>query len=344
MAKILVTGGAGYIGSHTIVELLRQNFEIVSIDNHSNSYRSIINNIKKLSGKEFDHYALDLIQKDSLNKIFSDHSDIEGVIHFAASIEVEESVKKPIDYYQNNLSSLLHVLAYVRDYEVPHFIFSSSCTVYGDKATMPVTEETPMGKPASPYGATKQMGEQIISDSIASGALDHAVILRYFNPAGAHPSALIGECPKHPVTHLVPVITQVASGERPFVAIYGDDYPTRDGSCIRDYIHVCDLARAHVQALKYSSASMKESWKAFNLGSGRGVSVKEAIQAFEEATGEIIPTQIADRRPGDLPAIYADTSLAESILQWVPEYDLNDIMGTSWEFEKLKHQLLGKAV
>src|SRR6056297_991879 len=340
MAKILVTGGAGYIGSHTIVELLRQNYEIVSIDNHSNSHPSILDNIKKISGKDFSHYHLDLSQQSTLQTVLSDHPDIEGIIHFAASIEVEESVKSPLAYYRNNLTSLLHVLEGARDHDIAHLIFSSSCTVYGDKATMPVTEETPIGKPASPYGATKQMGEQIISDSVRSGALDHAVILRYFNPAGAHPSALIGECPKHPVSHLVPVITQVASGERPYVAIYGDDYPTRDGSCIRDYIHVCDLARAHVQALEYSMGFMEKGWKAFNLGSGKGVSVKEAIHAFEEATGKTISSQISGRRPGDLPAIYADTSRAKSILKWTPQYDLFDIMSTAWKFEQRKSQIL----
>jgi len=336
MAKILVTGGAGYIGSHTIVELLRLNYEIVSIDNYSNSYPASIDNIKKISGKQFHHYSLDLLDMEGLDSLLRQHEDITGVIHFAASIEVEESVKSPLAYYHNNLLSLLHVLQGVRDHGISHFIFSSSCTVYGDGATMPVTENTPIGNPASPYGATKQMGEQIITDSLRSGALDHAVILRYFNPAGAHPSALIGECPKHPVTHLVPVITEVASGERPFVAIYGDDYPTRDGSCIRDYIHVCDLARAHVQALEYSMDSMEKGCKAFNLGSGKGVSVKEAIHAFEHATGKTVPLKIADRRPGDLPAIYADTSLAKSVLEWTPQYDLLDIMATAWKFEQKK--------
>ncbi len=334
MAKILVTGGAGYIGSHTIVELLQLNYEIVSVDNHSNSYPASIDNIKKISGKDFSHHVLDLTNKEDLYSLFDNHRDIEGVIHFAASIEVEASVKQPLHYYRNNLNTLLNVMDQVCQRGISHFVFSSSCTVYGDQAKMPVNEKSPIGKPASPYGATKQMGEQMIADLIQANSMDRAVILRYFNPAGAHDSGLIGECPRHPVSHLVPVIAQVASGDRPYLSIFGDDYSTRDGSCIRDYIHVSDLAQAHVQALEYSMQSMKSGCEYFNLGSGIGVSVKEAVHAFEEATGIQIPVRISARRPGDLPAIYADTSLAEKVLGWKPKHDLYDIMGSAWQFEK----------
>jgi UDP-glucose 4-epimerase len=340
MAKILVTGGAGYIGSHTIVELLRLNYEIVSIDNYSNSYPASIDNIKKISGKDFNHYQLDLLDTSGLDTLLRQHDDIAGVIHFAASIEVEDSVKHPLHYYRNNLTALLNVMEQIRDRNISHFVFSSSCTVYGEQAKMPVNEESPIGKPASPYGATKQMGEQMIADLIRAGSMERAVILRYFNPAGAHDSGLIGECPRHPVSHLVPVIAQVASGDRPFLSIFGDDYPTRDGSCIRDYIHVSDLARAHVQALEYSMQSMQAGCEYFNLGSGEGVSVKEAVRAFEKATGIEIPVRISARRPGDMAAIYADTSRAEKVLKWERHYDLNDIMGSAWQFEQQKKDFL----
>lgn len=334
MAKILVTGGAGYIGSHTIVELLRLKYDIISVDNFSNSFPSTIANIKKISGKDFPHYKLDLLDKKGLSYIFDNHRDIEGVIHFAASIAVEESVQQPLAYYQNNLVSLLNILAEVVEYRVPNFVFSSSCTVYGKRAKMPVNESSPLGSPASPYGATKQMSERIIDDLVKSGELDRAVILRYFNPAGAHESGLIGENPRHPVTHLLPVIGEVAKGDRDYLAVFGADYPTRDGTCIRDYIHVSDLADAHVDSLAHSMQGGFSSTEYFNLGSGNGVSVKEMVAAFEKETGISIPIQMADRRQGDLPAIYADTAKAQEVLRWKPRRTLNDIMHSAWEFEK----------
>jgi UDP-glucose 4-epimerase len=277
---------------------------------------------------------IQLLDKKGLSCIFDNHKDIEGVIHFAANIAVEESVQQPLAYYQNNLVSLLNILAEVVEYRVPNFVFSSSCTVYGKRAEMPVNESSPPGSPASPYGATKQMSERIIDDLVKSGDLDRAVILRYFNPAGAHESGLIGENPRHPVTHLLPVIGEVAKGKRDYLSVFGADYPTRDGTCIRDYIHVSDLADAHVDALAYSMQGSFSGTEYFNLGSGNGVSVKEMVAAFEKETGISIPTQMADRRPGDLPAIYADTSKALRVLEWKPRRTLDDIMHSAWEFEK----------
>jgi UDP-glucose 4-epimerase len=280
------------------------------------------------------HIDLDLTDGLAVKQFFQDHQDISGIMHFAAYIEVEESVQKPLKYYQNNLESLLNVLNQVVKYHISNFVFSSSCTVYGERARMPVDESSPLGIPASPYGATKQMSERVIDDLVQSGDLESAVILRYFNPAGAHESGMIGENPRHPVTHLLPVIGEVAKGKRDFLSVFGDDYPTRDGTCIRDYIHVSDLAEAHVDALKFSMKGQLSATEYFNLGSGDGVSVKEMVSAFEKETGISIPLKMSSRRSGDLPAIYADTTKAKKILGWSPKRSLNDIMRSAWEFEQ----------
>ncbi len=332
MSKVLVAGGAGYIGSHTIVNLLERDCEIVCVDNFSNSYASVIDKIKIIADKDIAHYTLDLKKEGVLQPVFEDHPDIDSIIHFAAFLEVEASVKQPLMYYENNLLSTIRLLQAARDHGVKQFVFSSSCTVYGDNAPMPVSEEAAMGRPSSPYGATKQMCEQILMDAVRSGDLPRAVILRYFNPAGAHPSGLIGEDPRQPHTHLIPIISQVAKGERDYLEVYGTDYDTRDGSCIRDYIHVMDLATAHVKALDFATSEENKGVEVFNVGTGKGVSVLEAVRAFEEVTGIEIETKKAPRRPGDMPAIYANPGKANRMLGWTAEYSLEDIMLSDWKF------------
>jgi len=332
MSKVLVAGGTGYIGSHTIVNLIEQGYEIVCVDNFSNSYSSVIGKIKIITKKEISHYTLDLTDEGALDRVFEEHPDIDSIIHFAAYLEVEDSVKHPLKYYENNVLSTIRLLQAARDYGVSQFVFSSSCTVYGDNAPMPVSEDAAMGRPSSPYGATKQMCEQILMDAVQSGDLGGGVILRYFNTAGAHPSGLIGENPRHPHTHLIPIISQVARGDRDYLNVYGTDYETRDGSCIRDYIHVMDLATAHVKSLNFALSPDNKGIHVFNIGTGKGVSVLEATAAFEKATGIEIKTRGAARRPGDMPAIYANPAKANRILGWTAEFSLEDIMLSAWRF------------
>ena len=337
MKKILVTGGCGYIGAHTILDLIENGFEPICVDNNSRSTPVLLTGIRNLTGKAVKNYKVDLCIFDDTHAIFQENPDIEGIIHFAAYKAVGESVKQPLLYFENNLISLMNILKCVKEFEVPYFIFSSSCTVYGNPDHVPVTEASPIKPAESPYGSTKQMGEQIVSE-VTKGAFTQSILLRYFNPVGAHPSALIGEIPLGRPENLVPAITQTAIGKLPKMNVYGSDYPTRDGSCVRDYIHVCDIAHAHTLAIKYLLEQKNNNrCEVFNLGTGNGVTVLEAINAFEKVSGVKLNYVIAPRRPGDVIAVYADNALAKKELGWDPGFTLEDMMSTAWKWEqKLK--------
>lgn len=337
MKKILVTGGCGYIGSHTIVDLIENGFEIISVDNNSRSSVRLLEGIEKITGKKIKNYKVDLCDFNDTNAIFEENDDIAGIIHFAAYKAVGESVEKPLLYFENNLFSLINLLKCVENFKVPYFVFSSSCTVYGNPDHIPVTETTPTKQAESPYGYTKQMGEQIISE-FARATGTKSVLLRYFNPAGAHPSALIGELPIDKPQNLVPVITQSAIGKLPGITVFGDQYATRDGSCVRDFIHVCDLAHAHTLALQYLIQNKNTANpEIFNLGTGSGITVLETIKAFEKVTGISLNYKIGPNRPGDVIAIYANNDKATGQLGWQPEFNLEDILQTAWKWEqKLK--------
>ncbi|MCE2788284.1 MAG: UDP-glucose 4-epimerase GalE [Saprospiraceae bacterium] len=332
--KILVTGGTGYIGSHTIVELIEAGYDVVCADNCINSDESSLQGIHELTGVKIPFYRVDLCDREHSECIFTDHPDLSGIIHFAALKAVGESVEKPVLYFRNNLNSLLNMLEMCLKYNISSFIFSSSCTVYGDTETCPVDEQTPLKEAASPYGRTKQMGEEMICDCLANSKTQ-SILLRYFNPAGAHASGLLGESPMNAPQNLVPAITEAAIGKRQELTVFGTDYPTRDGSCVRDYIHVSDLARAHVLALNYLlSGKQAEAVDIYNLGIGQGLSVLEIIQAFEQVTGVKLPYRMGDRRPGDVVAIYSDYSKASKNLKWKPNFGVEDIMRTAWTWEQ----------
>jgi UDP-glucose 4-epimerase len=334
MAKILVTGGCGYIGSHTIVDLVENGFEVISIDDNSRSTAYAMTGIEQITGKKIKNYKVDLKNFDETRAVFQENPDISGVIHFAAYKAVGESVAEPIRYYENNIFGLINLLKCVQEFDVPDFVFSSSCTVYGNPDTIPVTETSPTKKAESPYGATKQMGEQILEDFTKSTTQTSVILLRYFNPVGAHPSILIGETPVGKPQNLVPAITQTAIGKIAKMHVYGADYPTRDGSCLRDYIHVCDISHAHTLAMQYLAAGKnKTSCDIFNLGSGDGVTVLEAIKTFEEVSGVKLNYEIGPRRPGDVIAIYANNNLAVTELGWKIKYNLKDMMKTAWDWE-----------
>jgi UDP-glucose 4-epimerase len=334
MKKILVTGGCGYIGSHTILDLMNNGFEVISVDNNSRSNTRLLEGIEKLTGKQVKNYKVDLCNFDDTHAIFEENDDIEGIIHFAAYKSVNESVEKPLMYFENNLYSLINLLQCAEEYHTPYFVFSSSCTVYGNPDTMEVTETTAPKPAESPYGYTKQMGEQIVNE-FARTAITKCVLLRYFNPAGAHPSTMLGEISLDKPQNLTPVITQTAIGKIPQMQVFGDDYPTRDGSCVRDFIHVCDLASAHTLALKYLMENRNETnCEVFNLGTGTGITVLEAIRAFEKVTGVKLNYVIGPRRPGDVIAIYANKDKAEQLLGWKPQFTLEDIMSTAWKWEQ----------
>ena len=340
MPKILVTGGCGYIGSHTLVDLLDHGYLPVSADNLSNSRESVLQGVKEITGKTVQNYPTDLCDLEGLRKIFLDHPDIEGVIHFAALKAVGESVEQPLRYYRNNLVGLLNLLECMSAAGVPHLIFSSSCSVYGNASELPVTENTPRQEAESPYARTKQMGEDILYDFTRAQSNLNVILLRYFNPAGAHESAKIGEDPSNPASNLVPVITETAAGKRAQMTVFGNDYPTRDGSCIRDYIHVMDLAHAHTKALEYSLAHRNQApCEVFNLGIGEGVTVLEAIHAFEEVSRMQLNYTIGPRRPGDVVAIYANLDKALRVLGWAPKRNIRDIMQTAWQWEKNRSAL-----
>jgi len=334
MKKILVTGGSGYIGSHTLLDLISNGFEVISVDNNSRSNNKLLEGVEKISGKKIKNYKVDLCDFDDTHAIFAENDDIAGVIHFAAFKAVGESVEKPLLYYHNNLTSLINLLRCIEEYKIPYFVFSSSCTVYGNPDSIPVTEETPQKLAESPYGSTKQMGELIIQE-FARKSTTQCILLRYFNPAGAHPSALIGELPLDKPQNLTPVITQVAIGKIPQLTVFGNDYQTRDGSCVRDFIHVCDLAHAHTLALKFLlDKKNKSACEVFNLGTGNGITVLEAIQAFEKVNDIKLNYIIGPRREGDVIAIYANKDKAEKELGWVPKFSLEQIMESAWKWEK----------
>jgi len=333
MAKILVTGGCGYIGSHTIVDLIENGFDVISVDDNSRSTTYLLNGIEKITGKKVKNYKVDLKDYNDTRAVFQENEDITGIIHFAAYKAVGESVEEPLMYYENNLFSLINLLKCVDEFQVPHFVFSSSCTVYGSPDSIPVTEQSPIKKAESPYGATKQMGEEIVSTSVDRIGCQ-AILLRYFNPVGAHPTALIGELPVGKPANLVPAITQCAIGKIPEMQVWGTDYDTRDGSCLRDYIHICDIAHAHTLALQYLiKGNNKTQCDIFNLGTGNGVTVLEAIKTFEKVSGQKLNYKIGPRRPGDVVAIYANNNLAVTSLGWQIKYDLKEMMRTAWAWE-----------
>jgi len=333
MNKILVTGGCGYIGSHTIADLIENGFDVISIDDNSRSTRYLLDGIEKITGKKVKNYRVDLKDYNDTRAVFQENEDITGIIHFAAYKAVGESVEEPLMYFENNLFSLINLLKCVEEFSIPYFVFSSSCTVYGSPDTIPVTEESPIKKAESPYGATKQMGEEIINNVVKASEAK-AILLRYFNPVGAHPSCLIGELPIGKPANLVPAITQTAIGKIPSMTVFGDDYDTRDGSCVRDYIHVSDIAHAHTLAIQYLLENKnKTNSDVFNLGTGNGVTVLEAIKAFEEVSGKKLNYKIGHRRPGDIVAIYANNNFAVNTLGWVIKYDLYEMMRTAWAWE-----------
>lgn len=333
MKKILVTGGCGYIGSHTIVDLIENGFEVISIDDNSRSTNYGLHGIEKITGRKIKNYKVDLKNFDETQAVFQENTDITGVIHFAAYKAVGESVQLPLMYYENNLFSLINLLKCVKEFNIPHFVFSSSCTVYGNPDAIPVTEASPVKKAESPYGATKQMGEVMLQDFSKTENVS-SILLRYFNPVGAHHSALIGELPLGKPMNLVPAITQTAIGKIPKMFVWGTDYPTRDGSCIRDYIHVCDIAHAHTLALEYLiNQKNKTKCDVFNLGTGDGVTVLEAIKMFEEVSGVKLNYELGPRREGDVVAIYANNNLAVTELGWKIKYGLKEMMDTAWKWE-----------
>ncbi len=339
--SIIVTGGAGYIGSHTIIELLQQtDYNIISIDNFSNSHANAYENIELITGKKITSIRLDLCDKDAVSKQLNSLNNIAGVIHFAAFKSVPESMADPLLYYHNNIESLINILDFCKQKAIRNFIFSSSCSVYGNIKDLPVTEESILGKAESPYAYTKQVGEQMVDAFTATATNFNAVILRYFNPVGAHISGNIGELPIGPPTSLVPIITRTAAGTIPKMSVHGNNYPTRDGSCIRDYVHVTDIADAHIKALQYLiNQKNKNKLSLFNLGTGRGVTVLEAIDSFEKISGLKLNYEIGPRRDGDVEAIYANNNLAKQELKWETKFNIDEMMRTAWKWQQHLSQL-----
>lgn len=332
--RILVTGGTGYIGSHTVVELQQAGYPVVIIDNLSNSNRDVLDGIERITGIRPDFVEADCTDMDALKVLFDTYPGIKGIINFAASKAVGESMQKPILYYRNNLNTLMNLLDMMAQHDVKGIVFSSSCTVYGEPDVNPVTEQSPIKKATSPYGNTKQISEEIITDTINAGAPFKSVILRYFNPVGAHPSAEIGELPNGVPQNLIPYLTQTAMGIRKELSVFGDDYNTPDGSCIRDYINVVDLAKAHVIAVeRMLEDKSPEKIEIFNLGTGNGVSVLELINSFERATGVKVPHKIAPRRAGDIEKVWANPEHANNVLGWVADTPLDDTMRSAWNWQ-----------
>lgn len=333
--KILVTGGLGFIGSHVVVELQNEGFEVVIIDNLSNSSEEVLNGITSITGVKPLFEKFDLRDKVLVIDFFNRHRDVIGVIHFAASKAVGESVNRPLLYYENNLNSLIYILMELQKKVTSNFIFSSSCTVYGQTESLPITESAPIKAAESPYGNTKQIGEEIIRDTCKVSENLRAIALRYFNPIGAHETAKIGELPIETPQNLVPFITQTGIGLREQLSVFGDDYPTVDGTCIRDYIHVVDLAKAHVAALKrLINRNNAGNYEVFNIGTGQGSSVLEVISAFEEVSGKKLNYKIVDRREGDVVAAYADTTKASNVLGWKAKLNLKDALASAWKWEQ----------
>jgi UDP-glucose 4-epimerase len=332
--KILVTGGLGFIGSHTVVELQNQGFEVVIIDDLSNSSEEVLNGIVAISNKKPIFEKLDLREKSKVQDFFKKYQDISGVIHFAASKAVGESVGNPLLYYENNITTLVYLLQELQQKPEAHFIFSSSCTVYGQAKVMPITENAPVQQPISPYGNTKKIGEEIITD-VTKVTNINAILLRYFNPIGSHPTAEIGELPIGVPQNLVPFITQTGFGLRKELSVYGDDYPTPDGTAVRDYIHVVDLAKAHVIAMKrLLDKKNVDKVEIFNLGTGTGSSVLEVIHSFEKVSGQKLPYKIVARREGDITSAYANTDKANNVLGWKAQSTLDEAMASAWKWEQ----------
>jgi UDP-glucose 4-epimerase len=338
MAKqkhVIVTGGAGYIGSHTIIELLEKtDLHVISIDNFSNSSEQTYQRIEKITKKQFAKLHVDLCDIEKLSTALYHYDDIVGVIHFAAFKAVGESTEDPLKYYHNNILSLVNILKICEQKQIKNFIFSSSCSVYGDTKALPVTEETPLQKAASPYGYTKQVGEEMLHEYCTFKPGFHVTALRYFNPVGAHMSGLNGELPIHKPSNLVPIITQTAAGKNS-LSVHGSDYDTRDGTCVRDYVHVSDIADAHIRALDHLiAAKTKSNFSIYNLGTGKGVSVLEAIQAFEKVSGQKLNYTMGPRRPGDVVQIYSNNSKAQRELGWEPKYTIDDMMLSAWKWQQ----------
>lgn len=337
--KIIVTGGAGYIGSHTVIDLIENGYEVVSIDNFHNSTPASLERIRLITGVKIRNYNIDLCNSFDVLMTLEKEQDAIGIIHFAAAKSVPESVQKPLFYYHNNLFSLKHLLQAADMYGIGNFVFSSSCSVYGNATELPVTENTTLGVAESPYARTKQMGEDMIRD-FAKVSQGQFVLLRYFNPVGAHPSGLTGEDSSEAPTAVVPRITGTALGKFAHFTVFGNDYPTRDGTCIRDYIHVMDIAHAHTLAMAYMQQNKVKQGQAevFNLGTGNGITVLEAIESFERVTGAKLNWSFGPRREGDVIAIYANNEKARTQLQWNPQYGLDDMMRTAWQWEKKRQQ------
>lgn len=333
MKKILVTGGCGYIGGHTITDLIASGFDVISVDNLSRGSLRMLQGVERIAGKAVKNYKVDLCNMDDTATIFIENPDIVGIVHFAAYKSVPESVQEPLKYFRNNINSLVNLLQCAKTYGVDNFVFSSSCSVYGNADKLPVDEHAKLKEAESPYARTKQMGEAICSDFAKVNPTFNVVLLRYFNPVGAHDTAQIGELQEKP-ENLVPVITQTAIGRIREMTVYGTDYDTRDGSCVRDYIHVMDIANAHTKALQYMlDEKNSANCEVFNLGSGNGVTVLELIAAFEKVSGQKLNYKLGERRPGDVVAVYADNSKARALLDWDIKYDLDKMMDTAWRWE-----------
>jgi UDP-glucose 4-epimerase len=334
-ATVLVTGGTGYIGSHTVIDLLDHGYEVVSVDDYSRSDARALERIRAVTGRSVTNHVADLTDLEAVRAVFRAHPRIDGVIHFAAFKSVPESVEHPLRYYRNNLNGLTNVLEACGEFGVRDFVFSSSCSVYGNVDTMPVTEETPLPRAESPYGFTKQIGERAIADVAAARPDDRFILLRYFNPVGAHESGFNGEVPMGQPQNLVPNITRFAAGLQDNLTVFGTDYDTRDGSCVRDYIHVMDIAHGHTQALAYlADGRNAANCEVFNLGSGNGVTVLEAIRSFEKVSGRTLDVTYGPRRPGDVVAIYADNTRARERLGWTPTRDIDAMMASAWAWER----------
>jgi UDP-glucose 4-epimerase len=335
MKKILVTGGCGYIGSHTLIDLINNGFEVISMDNNLRSNISQLKTVEQITNKQIKNYDIDICNKVAVDKVFEIEKNIVGIIHFAALKSVPESVDNPLLYYHNNLQSLINILDAANTNGINNIVFSSSCSVYGNAKELPVTELTELQNAESPYGYTKQIGERIIADFAKKNATINFLLLRYFNPVGAHESALIGEVPFDKPSNLVPIITQTAIGKMKELIVFGNDYPTLDGSCVRDFIHVMDLANAHTKSLQFLiDKKNKTNYDIVNVGSGNGNTVLEAIKAFEKVSGLKLNYKIGDRRDGDTVAVYADITKAKTLLGWLPTRDLNTMMLTAWNWEK----------
>lgn len=335
MKRILVTGGTGFIGSHTVVELQNSGYEVIIIDNLSNSKAEVVDNIEKITGIRPVFEKLDCCDLEGLDALFTKYAGIEAIIHFAASKAVGESVEKPLKYYRNNIVSLVNLLELMPKHNVKGIVFSSSCTVYGQPDVLPVTEAAPTKVAESPYGNTKQINEEIICDTVKSGSPVEAIMLRYFNPIGAHPTALIGELPLGVPQNLLPYVTQTAMGIRECLSVFGDDYDTPDGSCIRDYIYVVDLAKAHVKAIdRILNKQMAQNPEVFNLGTGRGLSVLELINEFEAATGVKLNYKIVGRRAGDIVKVWANPERANNVLGWSADTPIRDVLASAWKWQQ----------